>query len=285
MRLQKLARGEGSRTLQPAEPELVFEQSMELEYPLTELEPLSFTLAMLLGQLKESLESRALAAIEIRLQLKLENQPVDTRAIRLPVPMRDTKTLLKLLQLELSAHPPAAPILAVMLQAEAAKPRAAQGGLYTPPAPEPEKLELTLARIAAVVGQENVGSPEMLDTHRPQGFRISDVGFRMSDVSGAQVAGTSEIRNLKSDIPSFRVYRPPLLATVQAPEGRPSQISARGVQGKVLTRAGPWRISGDWWTPTPWARDEWDIALSDGALYRIYFERPAGRWFIEGSYD
>jgi protein ImuB len=57
------------------------------------------------------------------------------------------------------------------------------------------------------------------------------------------------------------------------------------VQGKVLTLAGPWRISGDWWTATPWARDEWDVALSDGALYRIYFERPAGRWFVEGSYD
>src|SRR5437870_3714979 len=137
---------------------------------------------MLLGQLRESLESRALAAIEIRLQLKLENQPVDTRAIRLPVPMRDTKTLLKLLQLELNAHPPAAPIVAVALQAEAAKPRASQGGLYSPPTPEPEKLELTLARIAAVVGPDNVGSPELLDTHRPGGFRISDFGCRMSGV-------------------------------------------------------------------------------------------------------
>jgi len=72
---------------------------------------------------------------------------------------------------------------------------------------------------------------------------------------------------------------------VQAPEGRPFHISARGVEGRVLTLAGPWRISGDWWTAAPWARDEWDVALTDGALYRIYFERPAGRWFVEGSYD
>jgi protein ImuB len=72
---------------------------------------------------------------------------------------------------------------------------------------------------------------------------------------------------------------------VQAPEGRPRQVSARGIQGKVLTLAGPWRISGHWWTDTPWVRDEWDVALSDGALYRIYFERPAGRWLVEGNYD
>ncbi len=273
VRLQKLARCEGDRPLRPVQPELVFEQAEELEHPVTELEPLSFVLSNLLHQLCASLESRALAAIEICLTLKLENQTEHVRAIRLPVAMRDTKILLKLLQLELSGHPPAAPILAVALRAEAAKPRAAQGGLYSPPAPEPEKLELTLARIAAVVGQENVGVPELLDTHRPGAFRL---------VCFSQAVGPSLGR---SGTCPMRVYRPPLPANVQAPEGRPAQISARGVQGKVLTLAGPWRTSGDWWTPTPWARDEWDVALSDGALYRIYFERLSGRWFVEGSYD
>ena len=293
VRLQKLARGEGDRPLRPVEPELAFEQSMELEYPLTELEPLSFALARLLHELCASLESRALAAIEIRLHLKLEtqgkleNQAADTRAIRLPVPMRDTRTLLKLLQLELSAHPPAAPIVEVGLQAEAAKPRASQGGLYSPPTPEPEKLELTLARIAAVVGRDNVGSPEVLDTHRPGGFRMSDV---MSDVMSDGMSDARWDRPSPSVVChasplALRLYRPPLPAKVQAPECRPSHISARGVQGKVLTRAGPWRISGDWWTSSPWARDEWDVALSDGALYRIYFERLSGRWFVEGNYD
>jgi protein ImuB len=275
VRLRKLARGEGSRPLRSVEPELVFEQAEELEYPVTELEPLSFVLSSMLHRVCDSLESRALAAIEICLTLKLENQTEHVRAIRLPVPMRDTTILLKLLQLELSGHPPAAPILAVALRAEAAKPRAAQGGLYSPPAPEPEKLELTLARIAAVVGKENVGVPELLDTHRPGAFRL---------VCFSQPGGQSPGLGRSGTCPT-RLYRPPLPATVQAPEGRPAQISARGVQGKVLTLAGPWRISGDWWTPTPWARDEWDVALSDGALYRIYFERLSGRWFVEGSYD
>ena len=257
VRLQKLARGAGSRPLRPAEPERVFEESLELEYPVTELEPLSFVLSRLLNQLCASLESRALSAIEIRLVLKLENQTEHARAIRLPVPMRDTIILLKLLQLELSSHPPAAPIIAVSLHAEAAKPRAAQGGLYSPPTPEPEKLELTLARIAAIVGPGNVGQADSLSR-----------------------TGYQPVPQL-----AIRIFRPPLPATVQAPEGRPSHLTARGVQGRILTRAGPWRISGDWWTATPWARDEWDVALTGGALYRIYFERPAGRWFVEGSYD
>ena len=274
VRLQKLARGEGARRLRVAEPELVFEEALELEYPVAELEPLSFTLSRLLHQLCDSLESRALAAIEIRIRLKLENQPEHGRAIRLPVPMRDVKTLLKLLQLELAAHPPEAAVVAVALSAEAARPRAAQGGLYAPPSPEPEKLELTLARIAAVVGRENVGVPELVDTHRPGAFTIA-----------SWQAKPPVPPDKRPPNGGLRLYRPPLPASVQAPEGRPAHLSARGAQGRVLTVAGPWRISGDWWTATPWARDEWDVALSDGALYRIYFERLSGRWFVEGSYD
>jgi protein ImuB len=60
-------------------------------------------------------------------------------------------------------------------------------------------------------------------------------------------------------------------------------VAARGIRGRVIDLAGPWRTSGDWWTVDPWSRDEWDVALSDGALYRLYC-CPVG-WFVEGSYD
>jgi protein ImuB len=60
------------------------------------------------------------------------------------------------------------------------------------------------------------------------------------------------------------------------------RLSAPGIHGKVLNAAGPWRTSGDWWTTTVWNRDEWDIALSNGALYRIYCD---SNWYVEGSYD
>ena len=34
-----------------------------------------------------------------------------------------------------------------------------------------------------------------------------------------------------------------------------------------------------------WDRDEWDVALSDGATYRVFRERESGAWFIEGILD
>jgi protein ImuB len=53
----------------------------------------------------------------------------------------------------------------------------------------------------------------------------------------------------------------------------------------VVGLAGPWRTSGDWWTYEAWDRDEWDVALSDEALYRVYLDRRGGGWYLEGSYD
>jgi len=82
---------------------------------------------------------------------------------------------------------------------------------------------------------------------------------------------------------AFRIYRPALVARVELASGQPNFIAAEGIRGRVIEMAGPWRTSGDWWTADPWSRDEWDVALSNGVLYRIYCE-PRG-WFVGGSYD
>jgi protein ImuB len=274
VRLQQLARGEGDRPLRPVEAARPFEQQMELEYPLELLEPLMFVLGRLLGEVCARLEEHALAAIGLRLRLQLENAGEHERSIRLPVPMRSTRVFLKLLELDLEKHPPAAPIVKVFLVAEPAKPRTTQNGLFIPLAPEPEKLELTLTRIAAVVGDENVGSPELVDTHRPG-------AFRMSAPLQSRLGSAFPSRKCEPAVAlAFRAFRPPLAAKVQA-----GFISAPGIHGRISRQAGPWRTSGDWWSTGAWARDEWDIELAGGALYRIYCDANSGRWFVEGSYD
>ncbi len=277
LRLQKLARGESVRPFSPARGAEVFEESMELEHPIDLLEPLSFVLGRLLNDLCRRLEEYALAALELRLTLMLENRTEHVRTLRLPVPLRNTIAFLKLFQLDLTSHPPPAPVIKVTLAAEPSRPRPTQDGLFLPPSPEPEKLELTLARIAAVVGAENVGSPRLIDTHRPGAFRVEKFG------EASREADTG----MQESLPhlGFRVFRPPMAAKVMPPVGTPVTVAARNIRGKVVAIAGPWRTSGDWWTPVPWARDDFDVALSDGAIYRIYSEHATGRWFIEGQYD
>jgi len=115
--------------------------------------------------------------------LAQDDRTLFQRTLRLPVPLLDSRTFLKLLQLDLRAHPPGAPIVKIHLAAEPVRPRAAQNGLFLPPSPEPEKLELTLARIAGIVGEDKVGSLELLDTHRPEGFRMRHFAHEREDSS------------------------------------------------------------------------------------------------------
>ncbi|HYZ83009.1 MAG TPA: hypothetical protein VE621_01325, partial [Bryobacteraceae bacterium] len=194
------------------------------------------------------------------------------RTLRLPVPGRDAGLLVKLLQYDLNAYPPGAPILGVAVEVEPVEPRRLQNGLFIPQGPEPERLEVTIARIAAVVGEDNIGSPEMLNTHRPGAFRMNR--FVMGEEWTA--------REVKPRL-ALRYYRPPLEAKVQTRGGRPVSLAAPGIRARVVAYGGPWRSSGDWWTTTSWDRDEWDVACEGGLLYRIFSE--GGKWFVEGNYD
>src|SRR5882724_5782189 len=233
VRLQQLARGEGSRRLRAIEDPLRFEEELEPEYPVDLLEPLSFLLAQMLTTLCVRLAERALSTNELHLRMRLENGGVHETRLSLPVPMRDWKAFLKLLQLDLNDHPPPAPVIYIWLATEPLKPRVTQNGLFIPLAPEPEKLELTLARIGAVVGKQNVGSPELLDTHRPD-------AFRMRPFSAVQTHAQIQIPEHGTHL-AFRMYRPPRSAQVNASSGQPAWLSAAGIHGKVISLAGPWR--------------------------------------------
>jgi len=304
LRLQQLACGTATRTLLPVEEPMLFEEAIELEHPIVLLEPLAFLLNRLLEQICARLGSRTLSTQELRLTLDLEtfasrnrqskisNQQF-LRTLRLPLPMLDAKVFLKLLQLDLNAHPPGAPIMKIHLAAEPARPRSAQAGLFLPPSPEPEKLELTLARIAALVGEQKVGALELLDTHHPEGFRMQRFVATAPEKNPREEA--PEPAEEKSIVTALRRFRPPLRANVTLENGHPAHLACKKkeVQGNVLWKAGPWRSSGDWWEREAWSRDEWDIAVQNTVLqngkeisfYRLVHDLLGGGWFVEGSYD
>ena len=172
LKLRELASGKTNRHLRLKQATPVFKNSIELEYPIAELEPLSFIFARLLNQICASLNAYALATNALQVQMKLETGASHELKLNLPYPMRDHKVFLKLLLLDTEVHPPPSAVAAVSINCEPVKPRLLQTGLFIPLAPEPEKLELTLARLAKLVGPDNLGSPELLDTHRPDAFRV-----------------------------------------------------------------------------------------------------------------
>ena len=324
LRLRKLARGAVERPLVPAEPPLKFEESIELECPVTLLEPLAFILGVLLEQLCARLGARALATNELRLILGLdlanggqevsrssflvarENHAADEKretsekrcCLRLPLPMLDSWLFLTLLQVELRAHPPGAPVVKVTLAAQPVQPRPDQRGLFLPATPAPDRLELTLARLVRIVGEQEIGAAEVLDTHCPDAFQTRRFtlpqGLRKTDHPIIQSPD-----HLMHPTMALRRFRPPLAAAVEVRDSEPVHIVAGEIRGEVVSVSGPWRSSGDWWkgkTPridtdehgSNWTRDEWDIAVPGKqgiVLYRIYRQLGSGQWFVEGSYD
>ena len=333
LRLQKLARGAAARKLRVLEPRLIFAESVDLEYPIMLLEPLAFLLNSMLEQVCARLRARALAAQELRLELELATTQSNDgelctstvardvtrnfirpfiRTLRLPMPMLDAKVFLKLLQLDLQAHPPGAPIVKIHLSAEPARPRALQSGLFQPVFPEPEKLELTLARIAGIVGDNRVGSVELLDTHREGAFAVRHFAPLECSTESTLLnkAKPSRKQNKSMSMPvlennkleenaqeqmsaviALRLFRPPLVVSVTLREAKPVRMQClqrEDIAGEIIWTAGPWRSSGDWSEQEGWAREEWDIALSAPSglvLYRLVQDKFSGKWFLEGTYD
>src|ERR1700674_3196516 len=190
VRLHTLARGALVRSLVLAKPSDNFQEEMELDDSVAELESLSFLLGRLLDQLCERLATRSLSARSIRMEFDLERSfekglqlsaHADQhkllprkfeKTLALPVPMRDSKLLLKLVRLRLQSDPPPEAVIKIVISAEADRVRTTQRGLFLPASPEPERLELTMARLANLVGDANVGSPQLMYTHRPDAIRM-----------------------------------------------------------------------------------------------------------------
>jgi protein ImuB len=251
-----------------------------LEHPLSRLEPLLFVLARLTQELCAALAARGQGARELELSFGLEGAPSQVRRIRLAFAMRDPRLFLKLLEIEIEARPPGAPILDVALSAEPGPGRMLQRGLFVSLAPEPEKLALVLARLTKLAGDGNVGAPELVDTHRPDAFRTAPFAG----------GGEQRARAPKRLVVGFHRFRPPLPAHVRLERGAPVHLvsrsrGAQAISGSVAARAGPWRSSGEWWTPGAWAREEWDVGLRDGATCRIYRDLTGEGWFVDGVYD
>lgn len=280
-RLHSLARGAWPHLLFPIEPN--FEDSlverMELDFPVEMLEPLLFLLGRMTDTLLERAKEKARALALLRVVLNLDGGKCHERIVRPALPLEDKPTLLKLLQLDLETHPPGAAILSLELHAQSAVPYRAQHGLFLPQAPEPGRLEVLLARLRKLLGEERVGSVELRDDHRPNAFRV--VPFAPPPPK-------------RSEQPPFavatalRVCRPPQTIGVVFTGSIPAGVFWDGQRYTVREIAGPWRVSGQWWSEANWCREEWDVRLATESMERvcrIAFDPRSRCWYVQGTYD
>ena len=316
---QRLARGEDARPLVPAVPEERFEQTLDLEWPIEELEPLSFVL----GRLMESLEAhlaqrdRGAAVLHVRLHLiKTDGttREVYERSLQLPVPIRDARTLRTLALLDLESNPPAAAIDRVTVAIDPTPARIVQFSLLTRPLPSPEQISTLMARLHALMGETRCGSPATVDSWEPGAFAMkpfmpldtNDLHLRhdtqrhrdtedntsRSLIHGlsASVARCVVEENDASKLPvvALRRFRHPVPIRVHVTQGKPSSVSImqRGLSGGAIDScAGPWRTSGGWWESGIPARSATRSAWDRDEWDVVLMAGPTYRLFRERHSD
>jgi protein ImuB len=282
-RLQALSRGEYQHLLVPAEPptDAILSESTELEHPVDLLEPLLFLLGRMLEQIIARAAERALAIayVETRLVLEGGSPNEHRRVVRPALPEYNHHTLLKLIQLDLEMYPPEAAVIALYVQAQPVRPQTGQQGLFVPQTPEAGQLEVLLARLRKLLGEDRVGAPELLDSHRPDAFRL--VPF----VSNTDAAPQAVVSGIQTS--ALRILRPPQPVRVEIERSRIVTLFLDGKKLSVDKASGPWKTSGAWWTHMGWCREEWEVALGgqNKKCCRLAYDPASNCWYLIGIYD
>ena len=278
-RLRLMARGEFPHHFVPYEAAFVLQERMELDTPVEVMESLMFVVGMMLEQVIVRASARVLALASVSLTLELEGGGAHVRRVRPALPTNDRGVWLKLLHLDLEAHAPEAAVVAVTLDAEPGSTSKVQLGLFSPQLPEPMRLDVTLARIRAVVGEECVGSPVLKDTHGADGFRMED--FKV----GAQ----GNLFETRMSPTAMRQLRPPERVRVSLRERRPVGFCFRETRYVVEKAYGPWLAEGDWWSGVEWVVEQWDLIARDergGVLCCcVVNDRKTDVWQMVTLYD
>jgi protein ImuB len=277
--MARWARGEDAGVLRAWREPPQLEISQELDWELAELEPLALVLSGALDKLCLRLQSCQLAAARLHIRLKLAQGRAFERSLSFPQPLTDARALLELARIDLAAHPPGDAVVGVRVSVTPAERRRLQFSLFAPDLPAPEKLAVTLARLTALTGEDRVGAPVLADSHRPGAAVLT----AFAPVEIREQSQETRDQVVRGGL-AFRVFRPPWPARVELRQSRPTHLQTLETAGPVTARSGPWRVSGEWWTPEGFQYEEWDVE-AERRLYRICFDRQSGVWCVTGMYD
>jgi len=274
-----LARGALIHAFQPIEAAFSLKEFCDFETPVEQTDSLLFVAARMIDCLAARAAAHALSLASLVVHMELVGGRVYRRVIRPAHPTTDRKFLLKLLQLEIAAHPPQAAVVLAALTAEAGQSSTIQLGLFAPQTPEPSRLDVTIARLKAIAGEDRVGSPVLEDTHRPGSFRMEC--FTVATPSSPSQAGPPRM--------ALRRVRPPIPVRVQLRALKPIAFRDRERTFKVSAAYGPWITSGSWWSTDSWNSEEWDILAKNaaGAHVACLLVRNClqNNWRLEAFYD
>jgi protein ImuB len=244
------------------------------------LDSLLFVIGAILDRLLTLAKAHMLALASVSITLSLVGRATHSRTVRPALPTIDKQVWIKLLHLELEEHPPRAAIHGIALRAEPGSTGKLQLGMFSPQLPEPTRLDITLARIRAMVGEGNVGRAVLKDTHEPDAFRVEPFTTSSNEPDAA---------DSPQQLSALRQIRPPEAVLVTVHDSRPASFFFRERNYRVERAYGPWIAEGNWWCETLWGSEQWDLIAraQDNSLLCCCIMRDLmnGRWQIVSLYD
>ncbi len=263
------------RPLNLVVPVTEFVERMDFEHEIETAEPLLFVLRRFTEQLAKRIGATQRVVGEMELKLALSNGGAYRHDFKIPQPTGRIETLFRTIQTHLETVRTDSPIVAVELRAAPAEIETTQLGFFEVTLKNPNLFGETLARLTALCGNDRVGTPVLLSTHRPDAFKMVAPHFSTARPAGSTPDALPG--------PRLRRLRPPAPANIQFADERPVSIQNSIFNGAIHSARGPFLSSGDWWDNNRWSRREWDVETSDGSLLRIF--QSGDGCFVEGVYD
>jgi protein ImuB len=288
---RNLARGVAQHTLQPVEAELTLKEFCAFETAVEQIDSLLLMGARMIDCLATRAAGHALALASLSVEMQLEGGKIARRSIRPALATVDRKFLLKLLQLEIAAHPPEAAVMSLTVSAEPGQSKKVQLGLFAPQTPEPSRLDVTLARLMTIAGEDRVGSPVLEDSHRAGSFRMER--FAVGDDARKSLSNKNGAKKSEAGLAhphmALRRVRPAAAVRVEMDARGPAYFSDREHGYRVTAAYGPWKSSGCWWSTESWNTEEWDVLAEssngNGLACLLVHDCVRNRWQLEAYYD
>ena len=270
------ASGTERRLLKLHRPPASFTTTLSLEHEIVALDPLLFYIRRMLDVITSRLAAAYRVAAALSLSLTFTDKTNYLRQFRIPEPTRDVDLLLNLLHAHLDNFIAKSSISALVIEAIPARPGRCQFDLFVSGLRDPNRFAETLARLEATLGENRVGKPEPIASHRPDSFTLHP--FTEKTDAAAVPTLTKRI-----GLP-LRRFRPPVQASVTLQDLRPSAIQSETVTAPIRHAFGPFLTSTDWWQKSlRWHQSEWDIELHDGTAYLLTSNRDE-HWHLQGIY-
>jgi hypothetical protein len=267
----ELACGIDRRPFIPRSRGVAIEASIFGEGRVADEAQVFFALRMLLSRICADLEGCGRRAGALHLALELEDAATCTFDVPFATPTAHERTMFDMLRAKLEGATFEAPIVGLRVQARQLEEGGEVQALFSADDFDPRRVAVTIARLEAALGK-NVARAKTREAH------LLEERFVYEPFAPPVKAMLDKEETSHELVPQLRLLEVREIS-VKVRAGEPAIVDRKA----VMQCTGPWRIAERAFTPSPVARDEYDVLLEDGTFARIYHQ--GSHWYLRGVYE